>query len=263
MQSFSRYRDVIVVVWPWSVHLNAPVLYGNEVKDFWLILFTYSATQSFASYTSRYRIRSGCVNNNKSGVSKPRANTTRIQVQQRTPLSDQWARLEQVQFNYLRRDGNWQTQTREIYHRGHGAAVLLFNRDKGTIVLTRQFRFPAWEEGDDGFMLEVPAGIIESDDPFDTVRRETEEETGFIIDQPDFLFRAYCSPGSVTEQIHYFSANYESNRRVGAGGGLLQEGEDIEVLEVELTEAVQWISSGQIIDAKTILLILYAQIHIL
>lgn len=203
------------------------------------------------------------MNKNKPGVPKPRADTARIRVHERNCLSDEWARLEQVKFDYLRRDGNWQTQTREIYHRGHGAAILLFNRDKSTIVLTRQFRFPAWEEGDDGFMLEVPAGIIESDDPFDTVRRETEEETGFIIDQPDFLFRAYCTPGSVTEQIHYFSASYEADQRVSSGGGLLQEGEDIEVIEVKLSDAVQWISSGQVIDAKTILLILYAQIHIL
>lgn len=193
----------------------------------------------------------------------PRADSKRIRVQERSTLSDRWARLEQVKFDYQRSDGTWQTQQREIYHRGHGAAVLLFNRDKRTIVLIRQFRFPAWEEGDDGFLLEVPAGVIETDDPFDTIRRETEEETGFIIDSPEYLFKAYCTPGSVTEQIHYFAASYDSERRVSAGGGLAQEGEDIEVLEVTLADAMRWITEGQVIDAKTILLILYAQCHIL
>ena len=177
-------------------------------------------------------------------------------------LSDSWARLEQVNFDYKRSDGSWQHQQREIYHRGHGAAVLLYNLGLGQMILTRQLRFPAWDCGDEGFLLEVPAGIIESENPEQTIRKETEEETGFIIEQPRFLFRAFASPGSVTEQLYYYCAEYASDRRVGHGGGLAEEGEDIEVLEVDIEQAVHWIDQGLIVDAKTIILIQYAQLHI-
>jgi len=189
-------------------------------------------------------------------------NLERIQVTERETLSDQWARVEQVTFNYLRTDGRWQTQTREIYHRGHGAAVLLYNLRQRTIILVRQFRFPAWECGDDGFLLEVPAGIIESDDPPATIRKETAEETGFVIDQPTFVFRAYASPGSITEQLHYYCAAYEPDARSGSGGGLEEEGEDIDVVEVAISDAVEWVETGKIVDAKTILLIQYAQLNV-
>ena len=193
-------------------------------------------------------------------VADRRSDSDRIHVISRTPLADAWAYLERVEFNYRRSNGQWQTQRREIYHRGHGAAVLLYNLSNRTIVLTRQFRFPDWECGGDGFLIEVPAGIIESDDPAETVRRETEEETGFLIAEPSFLFKAYASPGSVTEQLHYFCAAYEPQNRCGSGGGLVDEGEDIEVLEVDIDEAVRWVSDGSIIDAKSILLIQYAQL---
>lgn len=191
-----------------------------------------------------------------------RMGSERVRVIERTQLSDRWARLEQVRFDYRRSDGIWQEQQREIYHRGHGAAVLLYNLALGKLVLTRQFRFPTWDCDDDGFMLEVPAGIIESNNPEETIRKETEEETGFIIDKPRFLFRAYASPGSITEQLHYFCASYEPSMRSGQGGGLAEEGEDIEVLEVSLMQAVAWIEQGRIIDAKTIMLIQYAQLHV-
>lgn len=191
-----------------------------------------------------------------------KTSSPRIRVKNRKALSNGWAYLEQVVFEYLRRDGDWQIQHREIYHRGHGAAVLLYNLDTSTIVLTKQFRFPAWDVGDDGFLIEVPAGIIEHKKPEETVRAETEEETGFIIDKPTFLFRAYASPGSVTEQLHYFCAPYDSAKRKHQGGGVAGEGEDIEVLEVGINEAVAWINEGRIIDAKSIILIQYAQLHL-
>jgi len=188
--------------------------------------------------------------------------TNRINVKNREILSHQWAKLEDVEFDYLRSDGAWQNQRREIYHRGHGAAILLFNLETQSIVLTKQFRFPAWDVSDDGFLLEVPAGVIESDDPFRTIREETEEETGFLISDPTFLFKAFASPGSVTEQLFYFTAPYENEKRSGGGGGLQEEGEDIEVLEIEFGEAVELMRIGKIVDAKTIILIQYAQIHI-
>jgi len=183
-------------------------------------------------------------------------------VHQREVLSDQWARLESVEFDYQRSDGEWQRQTREIYHRGHGAAILLYNLASNEIMLTRQFRFPAWSLGGDGFLLEVPAGIIEGDDPEQTIRAETEQETGFLIGDPEFLFKAYATPGSVTEQLHYYAAPFDIDQRSGAGGGLEEEGEDIEVVVVSLQQAAQWVIQGKIEDAKTIILIQYAQLHI-
>ena len=190
------------------------------------------------------------------------AKDDRITVKRRELLSKRWAKLEEVEFDYLRSDGVWQTQRREIYHRGHGAAVLLFNLDSQSIVLIKQFRFPAWDLDGDGFLLEVPAGVIESDDPYATIREETEQETGLLIGNPTFLFKAFASPGSVTEQLYYFSAPYDSSKRSGTGGGLEQEGEDIEVLEIDFLKAVELIRMGEIVDAKTIILIQYAQLHI-
>lgn len=191
-----------------------------------------------------------------------REDSDRIKVRRREVLSAQWARLESVLFDYQRSDGEWQSQTREIYHRGHGAAILLYNVQRRSIVLTRQFRYPAWSLGGDGFLLEVPAGIIEGGDPKETIRAETEQETGFVIGEPDYLFKAFATPGSVTEQLHYFAAAYDMSQRSGSGGGLEAEGEDIEVVEVSLAEAVSWIQQGKIEDAKTIILIQYAQLHV-
>ena len=186
----------------------------------------------------------------------------RINVKNRELLSDQWARLEDVEFDYLRSDGAWQTQRREVYHRGHGAAILLYNLDTQTIVLTKQFRFPAWAIDGDGFLLEVPAGVIEADNPHATIREETEQETGFLIGDPTFLFKAFASPGSVTEQLYYFTAPYDPANRSGTGGGLEEEGEDIEVLEMEFVKATELVRDGKIVDAKTIILIQHAQLHI-
>ncbi|ASJ71388.1 NUDIX domain-containing protein [Granulosicoccus antarcticus] len=194
----------------------------------------------------------------------PRARSTseRIRVHSREVLSDQWATLEKVTFDYQRGDGRWQQQQREIYHRGHGAAVLLYNLEKRTIVLIRQFRFPAWTLGGDGFLLEVPAGMIEAENPAETVRAESEQETGFIIEEPRFLFRAYATPGSVTEQLYFYAAAYDSEQRSGAGGGLEEEGEDIEVLEVTIEQAVEWVASGLIMDTKTIIMVQHAQLQL-
>lgn len=177
-------------------------------------------------------------------------------------LSSEWARLEAVEYDYQRGDGQWQRQKREIYHRGHGAALLLYNLEQGTVILTRQFRYPAFDVDGDGFLLEVPAGIIEGKDPLATVLQEASEETGFDIGDATFLFKAYVSPGSVTEQLHYYAAPYRAEQRTGAGGGLEAEGEDIEVLEVRFEKVRQWIAKGRITDGKTILLMQYADLHL-
>ena len=194
--------------------------------------------------------------------SRTRSASDRIRVHSREVLSDQWATLETVSFDYKRGDGRWQTQQREIYHRGHGTAVLLYNLEKRTIVLIRQFRFPVWTLGEDGFLLEVPAGMVEAENPEETVCAESEQETGFIISDPRFLFRVYATPGSVTEQLYFYTATYDSSRRAGTGGGLEEEGEDIEVLEVTIDQAVEWVASGEIVDAKTIILVQHAQLCI-
>ena len=185
-----------------------------------------------------------------------------MRVLSRNVLSKAWATLEAVSFDYRRSDGQWQAQRREIYHRGHGAAILLYDLERRTVVLVRQFRFPVWTLGEDGFLLEVPAGIVESQDPEATIRAEAEEETGFVIGEPRFLFRAFASPGSMTEQLYYYAATYDRKLRSGAGGGLRDEGEDIEVLEFTLEQALDMVTSGDIRDAKTIVLLLYARLHV-
>lgn len=202
------------------------------------------------------------MDNQNTTENQPRNRSDRIQVQQRDLLCAEWARLESVEFDYRRSNGQWQRQKREIYHRGHGAAILLYNLESNNIVLTRQFRFPAWCLGGDGFLLEAPAGMIEADDPESTIRAETQQETGFVIGAPQFLFKAFATPGSVTEQLYYYAAPFDNELRSGSGGGLPEEGEDIEVVVVDLQQAAAWITDGKIVDAKTIILIQYAQLHI-
>ena len=190
------------------------------------------------------------------------ADADRIVTRDVEVLSDAWSRLESVRFDYRRRDGAWESQTREIYHRGHGAAILLHDLARRSVVLVRQFRYPAHAATGRGFLVEAPAGMLEDDDPVRTVVAETEQETGYRIGTPEFLFAAYVSPGSVTERIHYFAAPCEPGARVGEGGGLDAEGEDIEVLEVGIDEALAMVRDGRIEDMKTILLLQHAALHI-
>lgn len=184
----------------------------------------------------------------------------RVKIKSVDILSDNWYILKKTTFDYLRKDGTWQTQMRETYDRGNGAAILLYNREKGTIILTRQFRFPAYvNDVVDGMMIEACAGLLDNDDPETAIRRESEEETGYRIGEVKKVFEAYMSPGSVTEKLHFFVAPYDPEEQVSDGGGKEHEGEDIEVLEVPLAEAASMISEGTIQDAKTIMLIQYAQ----
>jgi len=186
-----------------------------------------------------------------------RIRTERVQV-----LSDGWSRLESVRFDYLHRNGQWESQTREVYHRGHGAAILLYNLERRCVVLVRQFRYPAHATTGRGFLLEVPAGMVEENDPAATVIAETEQETGYRIGKPTFLFSAYVSPGSVTERLHFFTAPYAVDQRVSAGGGLAAEGEDIEVVEMTMEAAISCITNGQVEDMKTILLLQHAALQV-
>ena len=177
-------------------------------------------------------------------------------------LSNNWYTLKKVTFNYLKKNGQWQTQHREAYDRGNGATILLYNKDLKTVVLTRQFRLPTYINGNEtGMLIEACAGLLDKDNPDDCIRRETEEETGYKISHVKKVFEAYMSPGSVTEILYFFVAEYTNDMKITAGGGLEHDQEDIEVLELPFDDAIRMVDSGLIKDAKTIMLLQYAQIH--
>ena len=185
----------------------------------------------------------------------------RVRIIEERLLSDDWYVLKKTTFEYRCRDGRWQQQSRETYDRGNGAVLLLFNADRATVVLTRQFRFPAYVNGcPDGLLIEACAGLLDGEDPTTCIRREAEEETGFAVRSPRKILEAYMSPGSVTEKLHFFVAEYDVQDRVAAGGGDATEGEDIEVIEIRLADALQMIALGAIQDGKTIMLLQHAAI---
>jgi len=177
-------------------------------------------------------------------------------------LSDNWYTLNKYSFDYQTPDGSWQHQEREVYDRGNGATVLLYNPDQSSIILTRQFRMPTYVNGNsDGMLIESCAGLLEQDDAQTCIKKELEEETGYKVDNVKKIFEAYMSPGSVTEIIHFFVAQYTKEMKVSGGGGLEAEQEYIEVLELDFDHAVAMITSGEIKDAKTIMLLQYAQLN--
>ena len=176
-------------------------------------------------------------------------------------LSNNWYILRKVTYEYRKPDGSMHVQSREAYDRGNGAAILLYNKEKGTVILTRQFRLPTYINGNpDGMLIEVAAGLLDKDNPEECIRRETAEETGYQVNEVRKVFEAYMSPGSVTEVLHLFIAEYESSMKTGQGGGVEHEEENIEVLELPFQKAVEMIRSGEIRDAKTIMLIQYLQL---
>ena len=187
----------------------------------------------------------------------------RVRIQQVQTLSHDWYLLQKTMFDYLRHDGQWQTQTRETYDRGDGATILLYNKVKRTVILIRQFRFPTYREGHDGFLIESAAGLLEEASAEQRIRAEVEEETGYRVGQVQKIFQAFMSPGSVTERLHFFVAEYDPASRIGDGGGLAHEGEDIEVLELPLAQALQMVADGRICDGKTIMLLQHAQLQLM
>ncbi len=177
-------------------------------------------------------------------------------------LSNNWYTLRKVTFEYQREDGEWETQIREAYDRGNGAVILLYNNDKGTVILTRQFRMPTYLNGnEDGMLIEACAGILEKGNAEQTIIMEVEEETGYMVSDVQKVFESYMSPGSVTEILHFFIGQYTENMRVGEGGGAEDETENIEVLEMSFEDALKLVQNGKIRDAKTIMLLQYAQIN--
>jgi GDP-mannose pyrophosphatase NudK len=176
-------------------------------------------------------------------------------------LSDNWYVLRKINYDYLKKNGEWQQQSREAYDRGNGATILLYNLENKTVILTRQFRLPTFLNGNkDGMLIEACAGLLDQDNPEDCIRRETEEETGFMINNPEKIFEAYMSPGSVTEILYFFIAAYSRSMKVNAGGGIDHEQEDIEVLELNYDSALNMIDQGTIKDGKTIMLLHYLRL---
>jgi len=179
-----------------------------------------------------------------------------------TLLSDNYYILNKVTFDYLMRSGEWVNQMREVYDRGDGAGILLYNKQKRTVILTKQFRMPTYlNDNEDGMLVEVAAGMLDKDNPEDCIIRETEEETGYRLNEVKKIYEAYSSPGVMTEKMHFFIGEYTDDMKVSDGGGLDIEAEDIEVLEIPFKKAVDMLHSGKIMDTRTIVLLQYAIIH--
>lgn len=176
--------------------------------------------------------------------------------------SQGWHVLRRTTFDYRRRDGRWERQQRETYDRGNGAVILPYDTERRRVLLTRQFRFPAYvNDHPDGLLIEAAAGLLDADDPLTAIRRESAEELGVTLSRIEHVFDAYMSPGSVTERLHFFAAAYTPENRTSDGGGVVEEGEDIEVLELDFAEALAMTRNGQIIDGKTIMLLQWAALH--
>jgi GDP-mannose pyrophosphatase NudK len=177
-------------------------------------------------------------------------------------LSDNWYILKKIKYQYTKKGGSLLTQEREVYDRGNGATILLYNTEQKTVILTRQFRLPTFVNGNEsGMLIEACAGLLDKDNPVTCIRRETEEETGYKIIEVRKIYEAYMSPGSVTEILHFFIAEYAKNMKVNEGGGVESEEENIEVIELSIDQAMKMIENGQIKDGKTIMLLQYIKLH--
>jgi nudix-type nucleoside diphosphatase (YffH/AdpP family) len=186
----------------------------------------------------------------------------RIRVKDLRLLSDNHYILKAATFEWRRANGEWQTQHRESYDRGNAATLLPYNLAQRSVVLVRQFRYPAYVNGYDDLLIEAAAGLLDNETPEVRIRAEVEEETGYRLGEIRKIFEAFMSPGSVTEKLHFFVGEYEPKMKIGNGGGLADEGEDIEVLELPIDQALAMIGDGRIVDAKTIMLLQYAALNI-
>ena len=185
----------------------------------------------------------------------------RVKIVSRKTLASGWGTLSESEFRLRRADGSWQTQRREIYDHGDAAAILLCDRTAGTVLLTRQFRFPAYDNGDSAWLVEVCAGLLDGDEPPACALREAEEETGHRPRDLRFVAKLYLSPGSLSERVSLFVGAYDASTRTGPGGGVADEGEDIEILELPFADALQMCRTGAIVDAKTVLLLHWAALN--
>src|ERR1700731_24457 len=186
----------------------------------------------------------------------------RIRIKDVRVLSDNHYTLKDTTFEWRRTNGEWQTQTRETFDRGNAATLLPYNLKQRTVVLVRQFRYPAYVNAYDDLLIEAAAGLLDNESPEIRIRAEAEEETGYRLGEIRKIFEAFMSPGAVTEKLHFFVAEYEPTMRIGNGGGIASEGEEIEVLELPIDQAMAMITDGRIADAKTIILLQYAALNI-
>jgi nudix-type nucleoside diphosphatase (YffH/AdpP family) len=186
----------------------------------------------------------------------------RIRIKSVRPLSNGHFKVNAVTFDWRRDDGQWQSQQREVLDRGDAATLLPYNIAQRTVVLVKQFRYPVYANGHDDLLIEAAAGLLDNASPEERIRAEAEEETGYCLHEVRKIFEAFMSPGAITEKIHFFVAEYEPSMRVSAGGGLVDEGEEIEVLEFSIDEALAMITDGRICDAKTIMLLQHAALKI-
>jgi len=188
---------------------------------------------------------------------------SRIKIKQTEILANDYNTLKKVTLEYQKKEGNWEEQIREVYDKDDGATILLYNSKKKTVILTKQFRIPIYlsEEKHNGMAIETCAGLLEGMSPKDTAIKETLEETGYQISEVEYLFEAYMVPGTVTEKVYFFVAEYEDSQKITPGGGLEEEHEEIEVLEFPFEKAYQMIYTGEITDGKTIMLLQHAKIN--
>jgi len=187
---------------------------------------------------------------------------SKIKIKETELLSDNWYTLNKVTYEYQKKNGEWETHSREAYDRGNGAAILLYNKENRTVILTKQFRLPTYVNGNEnGMMIEVCAGLLDKDNAEDCIKKETEEETGYKVNKVHKVFESYMSPGAVTEILYFFVAEYNKDMKVSEGGGLEEEQENIEVLELDFDKAFNMIYSGEIKDGKTIMLLQHAKIN--
>jgi nudix-type nucleoside diphosphatase (YffH/AdpP family) len=192
-------------------------------------------------------------------MTNPKINITSSEI-----LSNNWYTLRKITYDYQKKDATWETQSREAYDRGNGATILLYNKANQTVILTRQFRMPTYLNGNEtGMLIEACAGLLDKDNAEDCIKRETEEETGYDLKEVRKIFEVYMSPGSVTEIVHFFVGEYSKDMKVTDGGGIAEEQENIEVLEFPFEKAFAMIATGEIKDAKTIMLLQYAKINAL
>ncbi len=183
----------------------------------------------------------------------------RVVIEKVEPLSHSWAKLDRYTIRYLRQDGREDTLIREVHDHGHGATVLPYDSKRGTVLLVKQFRLPAYLHDQDGFLIESCAGLLDGDDPAVCAKREAEEELGFRLSNLRHMATTYMTPGAVTERLSLFLADYDHAARIGAGGGEAHEGEDIEVLEMPFDEMRAMVKDGRIMDAKTVMLSLFLE----
>jgi GDP-mannose pyrophosphatase NudK len=186
----------------------------------------------------------------------------KVRIVKTETLSDNRSVLKKITFDYQTKKGSRQTKTQEIYDRGDAASILLYNKETKTVILTKQFRLASFINGNqEGMMIETCAGLLDDDSPEECARRESEEETGYKLKDVRKVFEAYMSPGAVTEKLHFFVAEYSAEMKVSKGGGLEEEQEEVEVLEMSFEKALQMINSGEIKDAKTIMLLQHLKIQ--